>query len=332
MQKFTVGLAALVILATVVLFREAVVSQSNVVGDTELSKDVRLQVNEKNPWSNLNFNNQRRDFQFAIVTDRTGGHRPGVFGEAVKKINLMQPEFVVSVGDLIEGGNEDRGMWALEWAEFQGKIAQLQMPFFYVPGNHDISNPAMSEEWKRKFGRSYYDFRYHDVLFLALNTEDVTKVGTGRFTPEQQQWVADVLAKNKDVRWTFVFFHKPFWTYSGVNFDEVGWTPIEKSLNDRKYTVFAGHKHNYAHSVRNGHDYIMLATTGGSSKMRGVADGEFDQIVWVTMKDSGPVIANVMLDGIADKYIRTQDQADKAEKKAAAEKKEKEAKQKVKTK
>lgn len=66
--------------------------------------------------------------------------------------------------------------------------------------------------------------------------------------------------------------------------------------------------------------------------MRGVADGEFDQIVWVTMKDSGPVIANVMLDGIADKYVRTLAQVQKAEQKAAAEKKAKEAKQKAATK
>src|SRR6185369_15388794 len=258
MPRLVMGLSALGIVALLAYFGSVRLEQS-ATGQSAASKDLQVKIDERNPWSHLNLNNKPRDFQFVIVTDRTGGHRPGVFGEAVKKINLLQPEFVISVGDLIEGGGDDKGMWALEWAEFQGKIAQLQMPFFYVPGNHDISNPAMTAEWNRKFGRSYYDFRYHDVLFLALNTEDVTRVGTGRFTPEQQKWVKEVLAKNKDVRWTMVFMHKPFWTYANVNYDEVGWKPIEEALSDRNYTVFAGHKHNYAHSSRNGRDYIMLA-------------------------------------------------------------------------
>ena len=55
------------------------------------------------PWSNLDFNNDPDNFQFAIVTDRTGGHRAGVFEDAIRKLNLLQPEFVISVGDLIEG-------------------------------------------------------------------------------------------------------------------------------------------------------------------------------------------------------------------------------------
>src|SRR5947208_3521927 len=33
-------------------------------------------------------------------------------------------------------------------------------------------------------------------------------------------------------------------------------------------------------------------------KMRGVPYGEFDQVVWVTMKKDGPVLANVLLDSV----------------------------------
>ena len=45
-------------------------------------------------------------------------------------------------------------------------------------------------------------------------------------------------------------------------------------------------------------NYYQLATTGGGSRLRGVRYGEFDHIVWVTMKKDGPVLANVMLDGV----------------------------------
>jgi hypothetical protein len=265
---------------------------------------VQIRVEGKNPWTSLSLNNQQRNFQFAIVTDRTGGHRPGVFGAAVKKINLMQPEFVISVGDLIEGYSEDDGQWALEWAEFQAKVQALQMPFFYVPGNHDLSNPLMAENWNRKFGRTYYEFRYHDVLFVALNSEDPPKSEPFRFSGPQQAWLADVLKRNADVRWTFVFMHKPAWVYADADHEQTGWNAIERALGDRKYTVFAGHVHVYARFVRNNRDHIMLATTGGDSKLRGKADGEFDQIVWVTMKESEPIIANLLLDGIEDKAVR----------------------------
>lgn len=265
---------------------------------------IQVRIEGKNPWTNLGFNNQQRNFQFAIITDRTGGHRPGVFAAAVRKINLMQPEFVISVGDLIEGYSEDKGQWALEWAEFQGKVQALQMPFFYVPGNHDLANPLMAENWNRKFGRTYYEFRYHDVLFVALNSEDPPASEPYRFSAAQQTWLDDVLKRNADARWTFVFMHKPAWVFADADPEQTGWNAVERALGDRKYTVFAGHVHNYARFVRNGRDHIMLATTGGASKLRGKADGEFDQIVWVTMKGDEPVIANLLLDGIEDKAVR----------------------------
>ncbi|TFG92422.1 MAG: metallophosphoesterase, partial [Myxococcales bacterium] len=42
-----------------------------------------------------------------MVTDRTGGPRDGIFESAMPRINLVRPEFVVSVGDLIEGYTDD---------------------------------------------------------------------------------------------------------------------------------------------------------------------------------------------------------------------------------
>ncbi len=44
------------------------------------------------------------------------------------------------------------------------------MPFFYVPGNHDIAGEASAQVWKERFGPAYYHFIYRDVLFLCLNS------------------------------------------------------------------------------------------------------------------------------------------------------------------
>ena len=278
---------------------------------TATKDGLSIRVEAKNPFTHLEINRRPNSFQFAIVSDRTGGRRPGVFSKAVEKINLLQPEFVISVGDLIEGYSEDPGAWALEWSEFETKLTRLQMPFFFCPGNHDISNLPMGKEWQRKFGRAYYEFRYQDCLFVVLNTEEEPKKDREYFfTTAQRAWLKQVLENNKDVRWTFVFMHKPVWSITkhkdpADNSTTLGWDEIEASLQGRKHTVFSGHNHVYAKSVRNGMDYYILATTGGASTLTGLKDGKFDHFCWVTMKDSEPVLANILLDGVEDKNIRT---------------------------
>ncbi|MFT3881709.1 MAG: metallophosphoesterase [Gemmatales bacterium] len=254
---------------------------------------------DKTPWTNLKFNNADDTFRFAIVSDRTGGHREGVFSKAINHLNLMQPEFVLSVGDLIEGYSEKEEAITGMWQEFETYIGKLQMPFFRVPGNHDTANTKMQEYWKNRFGQLYYHFVYKNVLFLCAHTEDFppgTKQAT-RISPEQTAYFAKALAENKNVRHTIVALHKPVWNQT--NLDEIGFTAFENLLLDRPYTVFCGHIHHYQKFVRHGRNYYQLATTGGGSKMRGLQYGEFDQIAWVTMrKNDSPVIANIMLNGI----------------------------------
>ncbi|MFN0195227.1 MAG: serine/threonine protein phosphatase, partial [Planctomycetaceae bacterium] len=90
-----------------ILFVTTTWSSSNLLPEVATVESLDIKVAEQNPWTNLDLNNRRENFQFAIVTDRTGGARAGIFESAVPKINLLQPEFVISVGDLIEGSTED---------------------------------------------------------------------------------------------------------------------------------------------------------------------------------------------------------------------------------
>lgn len=253
-----------------------------------------------NPWNHLDFRNDPNAFQFAIVSDRAGGIRAGVFEKAVGKLNLLQPEFVMSVGDLIEGYSTDAADVNRQWDEFQGIIRGLEMPFFYVPGNHDHSNPVQAAIWRERFGLSHHSFVYRDVLFLCLNAQDGT---THRISEAQVQWVRDTLAAHPEVRWTLVFLHTPLWEEEYT--DKSGWPAIEAALQGRKYTVFAGHYHDYLRRVRHDSRYYILATTGGGSALRGPAYGEFDQVAWVTMTNQGPLVANLLLDGIRTDDIRT---------------------------
>ena len=260
---------------------------------------------KKNPWTGLDANWSPEQFQFAVVSDRTGGHRKGVFSRAVQQVNLMQPEFVMSVGDLIEG-SADKDVNRKQWVEFDGYAKQFKMPFFYCPGNHDAQSVAKQDVWAERLGRKYYHFAYKGCLFVVMNdmdyeADDPTKPAKAtrglRVGTRQRAALAEALKKYPNAPHTFLFTHHPVW--AGRDITETGWIEVEEILKGRKYTVFCGHVHRYQKFVRNGANYYQLATTGGGSSLRGPEYGEFDQIGWVTVgKDGSPTLANVMLNGI----------------------------------
>ncbi|WKN46217.1 sugar-binding protein [Tunicatimonas pelagia] len=259
------------------------------------------------PFTSLEVNNGAKNFQFAIVSDRTGGHRPGIFLDGVRKLNLLQPEFVMSVGDLIEGYTTDKAEIDRQWTEFNGFIDELTVPFFYVPGNHDYTNEVLAEEWQERFGKDYYHFQYNDVLFLCLNSEDNARgAGRGTIDDEQYEYIKQTLEENADVKWTLVFMHQPLWDQEE---DPKRWADVETLLADREHSVFVGHRHRYVKYERNNGNYYILATTGGGSPLRGPELGEFDHVAWITMTNEGPIIANLALDGIWSDEVFTEETA-----------------------
>jgi 3',5'-cyclic AMP phosphodiesterase CpdA len=288
MNRLLLGLTAVALLATAVAFSRQQPTAAPV------ADGFRVTEGDKTPWTSLKPNVGNDQFQFVVMSDRTGGHRDKIFSRAVQQVNLLQPEFVVSVGDLIEGYSTDMQRIKTQWDELDGYVKKLEMPFFYVPGNHDVTNRQQVEYWGGRYGKRYYHFTYRNVLFLALDTEDGPQ--GNKLSKEQQDFAVKALQENANVRWTIVLTHKPIWTARDQ--DAAGFAAVEKALAGRKYTVFCGHVHRYQRFVRNGMDYLQLATTGGGSKLRGLEYGEFDQIAWVTMKPDGPKIANVLLDGV----------------------------------
>jgi hypothetical protein len=297
----------------------SILAQADAEAEPETDENFSTRVTtQQKPWTKRAFRNHPKDFQFAIVTDRTGGMRPGIFSRAVTKVNELQPEFVITVGDLIPGGGwqKDEKEIRRQWKEFNGFVDRFEMPFFYLPGNHDVSNGLMDRIWDEKYGVRYYSFVYKDVLFLCLNTQD----GEGSLPfigNEQIEWVKEELAHYSDVRWTMVFIHQPLWVFEegimrNVNGERVlkksktGWPEVEAALSGRKHTVYAGHVHRYAKYERNEANYYTLGTTGGGSALRGAPFGEFDHASWITMTDEGPRMMNLTLDGMLPEDVTTE--------------------------
>lgn len=257
------------------------------------------------PWTGGEREAPDAAFRFAVVSDNAGGPRQGAFAAAVRKLNLLRPQFVMSIGDFVEGYEDAEEALIRQWEVFEHDLAPLEAPFFYVPGNHDNGRPLWDALYRKRIGATYYSFRYRDVLFLCLCANDGSNNGTG-VSDAQVAFIEDALAADAGVRWTMVFIHKPLWDYP----DDDGWPRIAAALGDRPYTAFAGHTHeNLSHDLGPNQQRITLGTTGGGSPLRGPDYGEFDQIAWVTMEADRPHVAIIALDAIFPHDFRTPDHA-----------------------
>ncbi len=259
-------------------------------------------------------------FQFAVVSDRAANPRVGVFENALKKVALMRPDFVLSVGDFIHGyatsggGLTDEETITTKRANIDAMLDKLPMRFYLVPGNHDINNEMSERIWKQRYGNNYYAVMHQGVLFLCLDSQDGDDYGAG-IGSEQIDYVKRALADNPRPRWTFVLMHQPLWLLDDQQRAEArekwnspkltGFDRIEAILRDQDYTVIAGHHHRYVYADRGDHKYIKLATTGGQSSLAGPESGQFDHVLWVTMTEEGPVMCNLLIEGVLDERGRT---------------------------
>jgi hypothetical protein len=163
-------------------------------------------LGEAVPWSGLaELPARPEEFSFVLLSDRTGMARPGVFERAVAITNLLRPDFAIQIGDTIEGYTRDPGELDRQWKEFDELIDPLEVPLFRIPGNHDVSNDLMRQRWLDRHGALHYHFRYRDVLFLVIDTQDppqplieMLRPGDGA-SYELPAHVAEILADADDV-------------------------------------------------------------------------------------------------------------------------------------
>ena len=257
------------------------------------------------PWTNKPLVNADGRFHFVVLADRTGSARQGIFEDAVKKVNLLQPDFVICVGDLIQGYTNERRKLFDQWHEFNAMVNQLDMRFFYVPGNHDTLYPAQSALWQELYGAKYYYFIYKKVLFMILNSQESEGNCIGQ---TQSDWAVEVLKKYPDIKETFIFVHYPLWQEQYLKRHKE-LEPLFRELNRRNHTIFAGHEHSYLKFERNKQKYFRMSTTGGVNAIG--EPGRFDHFMWVSVSnDKRPVFANIMLNGITDENILTEEMAE----------------------
>ncbi|RNC81855.1 MAG: hypothetical protein ED559_08750 [Phycisphaera sp.] len=218
-------------------------------------------------------------FTFVVYGDRTGGPDTGinVLKDAVRDTNLLEPDFVMTVGDMIQGYNQTDG-WMEQMTEYRGVMNELICPWFPVAGNHDTywrgaGKPEGEHDrhYEMHFGPLWYAFEHKNCMFIVLYTDEgneatgeknFSKPECQEMSEEQLSWLSQMLTKSADAQHVFLFLHHPRWT--GGNYGD-SWEQVHEMLVEAGNIsgVFAGHIHRMRYDPRDGIDYITLATVGG---------------------------------------------------------------------
>lgn len=178
-------------------------------------------------------------FEFAFLTDihiKPEMNAPKGFQMAIDKVNELNPDFVITGGDLVYDtmrGNfeQSESLFAL----YKDMSKGFNMPVYNCIGNHDLfaiyeESPESEDHpdykygmWERHFGDTYYSFDHKGWHFITLNSLDVTenKRYQGVFHEKQLEWLKEDIAKLDKSTPIIITTHIPMiCTYSQLNGSE----------------------------------------------------------------------------------------------------------------
>lgn len=226
--------------------------------------------------------------RFAIIGDRTGEAQVGIYEQILGEAERLRPEFVMTVGDQIEGYTSDTVQLGREWREYLDIVKTLSCPLYLTPGNHDITYDDMEDTYRHHTGRSpYYSFDYDGLHVVVFDNS--RWYNSDEMPSEQIQWLADDLAGSQDARHTLVFCHVPFW-YRTLADNR----PDTLHSIFRTYgvdAVFCGHFHAYFTGEFDNVKYTTVGTSGGDVDFRPGAPGY--HFAWVTVSEDDIEIAPI---------------------------------------
>jgi predicted phosphodiesterase len=203
-----------------------------------------------------------RPFTFAVLGDRTGSARPAVFKQILAEITLLNPDFIVCVGDLIQGYT-DRATTDAQWDTVLGQLRSTGIPYYVAPGNHDISSDSVESVFKKRVGPPVRSFRRGNATFILLDNSRWRTADD--LPPASLRWLDRELARAKKSRHVFVLMHRPYWRHA-----------LDQGRPERLHSkfksagvdyVFTGHDHFYCSHTWDGIRYFQVGPSGSRYKV-----------------------------------------------------------------
>lgn len=237
-----------------------------------------------------------KSFTFVVLGDRTAGANQPIFEQILTTIKSLNSDFVINVGDLIEGYSQSESIVNSEWNSIITNLADLKNKFYFTPGNHDISDSLSERLYLSRTGyqRPYYSFSIGKNHFIVLDNSRQEKVDK----PDSIQliWLISELSKHKKSDNIFCFMHRSFWkdAYS-TNKPDTFHKLFAKYGVDY---VFSGHDHFYCQLVWDGITYTQVGPSGSRYKeFKKEEFGAFQNFVVVSVKDNKVKIKVMRPDG-----------------------------------
>ena len=240
-------------------------------------------------------------FTFCVIGDTRVPGLAEVFPQNLREMNLLDPAFVIDVGDLsMMGYTDDVSAIHRGWDEFSEVCAASRVPLVPVVGNHDVWDWQSRAIYRERIGPLAFSFSYGNAHFICLDTEEPgQKYNIG---PAQLRWLQKDLEAHRSAAHIFVFMHQPKW-------DTTRWLSEVHPLLE-KYpvkAVFAGHDHIYRKDVVD--DIPCFVTGGGGAELSGsgmvVGAGSFYHFMHVSVKGNQLTFAVVKTGGVASEDVVT---------------------------
>ncbi len=173
--------------------------------------------------------------------------------EAVAKVMQLpnKPDFIIHTGDISQLSRPE------EFDDADQIIKEMNLPVFYVPGEHDMLDDENGKLYLSRYGKDtkgtgWFSFDHAGVHFVGLvNVANLKAGGMGSFGPEQLAWLKQDLAARPASTPIVIFAHIPLWTISqewGWGTDDAG-EALTYLARFGSVTVLNGHIHQIMQKV-----------------------------------------------------------------------------------
>ena len=210
------------------------------------------------------------EFRFALLGDRTGEARLGVWEQVWREAALEEPAFVLTVGDTIEDLHDVQA--EAQWREVKkGLEAYKRFPLYLTPGNHDIWSELSERLFRQHAGHPpHYSFDHDQAHFTILDNSRSDELSADELDFLEQDLRAHATASVK-----FIVSHRPSWLfYVAVQNPKFPLHQLARRYGVRY--VIAGHVHQMMHAELQGVTYLSMPSAGGHLRNSGqYEDGWF---------------------------------------------------------